>query len=110
MVCGGNNWDTEQPDTRCWRWDPCGDTWVQELELPAGEQQLAAVPPPSAVSRSVLYCTILYCPGLYGGGSGQALVAGREELWLVGGGNGSAGGDTWVTGEVGIQCIKLYSV
>ena len=50
------------------------------------------------------------CPGLYGGVSGQALVAGREELWLVGGGNGSAGGETWVSGEVGIQCIKLYSV
>ena len=73
---------------RCWRWDPCGDTWVQELELPAGGPQLAAVPPPTAVS-----------PGLYGGVSGQALVGGREELWLVGGGNGSAGGETWVSGD-----------
>ena len=90
---------------RCWRWDPCGDTWVQELELPAGGPQLAAVPPPTAVSRSVLYCTVLYCPGLYGGVSGQALVAGREELWLVGGGNGSAGGETWVSGDAGVYCI-----
>ena len=59
LVCGGNNWDTEQPDTRCWRWDPCGDTWVQELELPAGEQQPAAVPPPQLCPG--LYCTVLYC-------------------------------------------------
>ena len=110
LVCGGNNWDTEQPDTRCWRWDPCGDTWVQELELPAGGPQLAAVPPPKAVSRSVLYCTILYCPGLYGGVSGQALVAGREELWLVGGGNGSAGGETWVSVLNCIVCrCRVYS-
>ena len=63
MVCGGKNWDLDLSDNRCWTYDPCLATWSHVLDLPFG---------------------------LHGGVSGYGVVDGKEEFWIVGGGNGTA--------------------
>ena len=64
VVCGGKNWDLDRSEDRCWRYDTCGDTWEHVATLPVE---------------------------MYGGVSARVeRDTGEEELWLVGGGNGTA--------------------
>ena len=63
VVCGGMNWDLDTSDDRCWTYDTCGDTWRHVATLPWT---------------------------FYGGVSARVEGAAGEELWMVGGGNGTA--------------------
>ena len=63
LVCGGKNWDEDVGSSQCWRWLHCQGVWRQELTLPLG---------------------------IHGGASLRRVGAQGEELWLVGGGNGTA--------------------
>jgi len=65
VVCGGKNWDDDVIDARCWRYDHCKGEWTreQDLDMPYG---------------------------LSGGASVRLVNSDKEELWAVGGGNGSA--------------------
>ena len=29
LVCGGRNWDIDQVETRCWRYDQCAGVWQE---------------------------------------------------------------------------------
>ena len=63
LVCGGKNWEEEVSSSQCWRWLHCEGLWRHELDLPLG---------------------------IHGGASVRSVGARGEELWLVGGGNGTA--------------------
>ena len=63
VVCGGMNWDLDASDDRCWTYDTCQDTW----------RHVATLPWP-----------------VYGGVSARAEGGEGEELWILGGGNGTA--------------------
>ena len=30
LVCGGRNWDVDMPESRCWRFDQCEKSWIEE--------------------------------------------------------------------------------
>ena len=63
VVCGGMNWDLDRSDDRCWTYDTCQHTWRHVATLPWT---------------------------YYGGVSTRVEGAAGEELWMVGGGNGTA--------------------
>ena len=63
MVCGGMNWDLDAPEDRCWTYATCQNTWTHVATLPWP---------------------------VYGGVSARAEGEEGEELWIVGGGNGTA--------------------
>ena len=70
LICGGKNWDLDISDNRCWTYSPCDRTWNHVLDLPFG---------------------------MHGGVSGYGIIGGREEFWIVGGGNGTATGLVFVS-------------
>eukprot|EP00091_Calanus_sinicus_P000707 TRINITY_DN10640_c0_g1_i1.p1 TRINITY_DN10640_c0_g1~~TRINITY_DN10640_c0_g1_i1.p1 ORF type:complete len:184 (-),score=42.90 TRINITY_DN10640_c0_g1_i1:354-905(-) len=65
LVCGGRNWDVDVPESRCWRYDQCLASWIEEVDI---EMPI----------------------GMLGGASIKVGSGETEKLWAVGGGNGSA--------------------
>ena len=81
LVCGGRNWDIDAPEQRCWRLDICDKKWTELV----GNNFMAPV-----LNFSSSLAGLEMPVGLLGGVSINVGTENVEQLWVIGGGNGSA--------------------